>query len=46
MRENAWLTVKANLSLIYETPLERRWSAAAALVGVDLALLSDQAGHA
>jgi len=46
MRDNAWLTSKASLGLIFETPLERRWIAAAALVGVDLTTLSDYAGHA
>ena len=46
MRDNAWLTSKASLDLIFETPLERRWIAAAALVGVDLTTLSDYAGHA
>ena len=46
MRDNAWLTSAASLDLIFETPLERRWLAAAALVGVDLTTLSDYAGHA
>ncbi len=45
VRENAWLTASATSSLIFETPLEQRWNAAAALVGIDLSLLSDQAGH-
>ena len=46
MRDNAWLTANATPGLIFETPLEQRWNAAAALVGIDLSLLSDQAGHA
>lgn len=46
LRENAWLTAPADPALIFETPVEKRWEAAAALVGVDLAKISDYAGHA
>lgn len=46
VRDNAWLTVAATPQLIFETPLDERWSAAAALVGIDMSLMSDQAGHA
>jgi len=46
MRENAWLTTPATLGLIFDAPLEQRWNAAAKLVGVNLATLSDYAGHA
>ena len=46
VRDNAWLTVAASPQLIFETPLDERWSAAAALVGIDMSLMSDQAGHA
>ena len=42
----SWLTANATPGLIFETPLEQRWNAAAALVGIDLSLMSDQAGHA
>ena len=45
MVDNAWLTVEADLGLIFDTPLEQRWTAAAKLVGVNLASLSDYAGH-
>ncbi len=44
--ENAWLTVPASQAIIFDTPLESRWSAAARSLGVDLSLLSDGAGHA
>ena len=46
MLENAWLTAEANADLIFGTPLEQRWEAAARLVGVDPMMLTDQAGHA
>ena len=46
VRENAWLTAQASPGLIFETPLDQRWSAAAAIVGIDLSLMPDQAGHA
>jgi putative transcriptional regulator len=32
--------------VLFETPLEERWEAAAGLVGVNLALLASYAGHA
>ena len=46
MCDNAWLTTDADLDLIFGTPLDQRWSAAVALVGVNLSALSDYAGHA
>ncbi|HVF35309.1 MAG TPA: YqgE/AlgH family protein [Candidatus Saccharimonadia bacterium] len=46
VRDNAWLTVAAAPQLIFDTPLDERWNAAAALVGIDMSLMSDQAGHA
>jgi putative transcriptional regulator len=44
--ENAWLTAPASEAIVFDTPLERRWQAAADSLGVDLRLLSDSAGHA
>ena len=46
MVDNAWLTAEADLDLIFQTPLDQRWNAAVALVGVNLSALSDYAGHA
>ena len=46
LKENAWLTTEANESILFHTPLEQRWEAAAALVGVDISSLTDYAGHA
>jgi putative transcriptional regulator len=44
--ENAWLTVPANPAILFDTPVEQRWQAAADLVGVDLSRLSNYAGRA
>ncbi len=46
MAQNAWLSVKADPDILFATPYEQRWQAAAALLGVDMSLLSAQAGHA
>jgi putative transcriptional regulator len=46
MAENAWLCGPIDPVVLFYTPSEQRWSAAAALLGVDLNLLSGDAGHA
>nr|WP_246125348.1 YqgE/AlgH family protein [Exilibacterium tricleocarpae] len=43
---NSWLTVAADHHIIFDTPIEQRWSAAAAKLGIDLNLISSAAGHA
>jgi putative transcriptional regulator len=43
---NAWLSGPADTAIVFETPYDRRWEAAAALIGVDLTLISGEAGHA
>jgi putative transcriptional regulator len=43
---NAWLTVPADLAILFETPPEERFAAALQKLGVDFANLSDVAGHA
>lgn len=44
--ENAWLSGPADQGILFDTPVTERWAAAAALLGVDLRLLSGDAGHA
>ena len=46
LMQNAWLTTEAAGSVVFDTPLEDRWSAAAGLVGIDARQLSGYAGHA
>lgn len=43
---NCWLTLPASSSIIFDTPLEQRWTAAAQQLGVDINLVSAMAGHA
>ncbi len=45
MARNAWLSAPAQLDIIFQIPSSERWAAAAALLGIDLRLLSSQAGH-
>ena len=46
LQENAWLSGPADQSILFELPPEQRWEAAARLLGVDVNLLSSEAGHA
>jgi len=46
MKQNAWLSGPVDQDIIFEAPVEQRWTRAAASMGVDLSLLSSQAGHA
>jgi putative transcriptional regulator len=46
LRQNAWLTVPASLDLVFGTPFEMRWQAAAKSLGIDPANLSMAAGNA
>ncbi len=44
--DNAWLNGPANADVIFKTPCQERWQTAAALLGVDMNLLSPEIGHA
>jgi len=44
--QNAWLSGPASSEILFKLPLEERWAAAAALLGVDLNLISSEIGHA
>lgn len=46
IKQNAWLTVAASLEVIFELPPEERLAAAMQLLGIDLAMLSENVGHA
>jgi putative transcriptional regulator len=43
---NAWLNGPADSQIIFNTPPELRWRAAAKLLGIDMNLMSGDAGHA
>ena len=46
MMANSWLNVPATIEIVFDMPFAERWAAAAQALGVDLALLSPDAGHA
>lgn len=46
LTENSWLTAPADAELLFSTPLDARWQAAAGRIGVDFAFLADYTGHA
>lgn len=46
LADNAWLSGPADRQILFETPPEARWHAAAGLLGIDLATISGEAGHA
>lgn len=46
MVANAWLSGPASRDVLFDMPSSARWQAAADLLGVDLSLISSDAGHA
>jgi putative transcriptional regulator len=46
LAENSWLTVQADPQVIFDTPIEQRYDRALALLGLQVWMLSPQAGHA
>ena len=46
LAENSWLTLPASSDIIFSTPADQRQAAAAAMLGIDMNLISGEAGHA
>jgi putative transcriptional regulator len=46
LADNAWLTVPADMAIIFDLPPEERLAAAMQKLGIDFTNLSDVAGHA
>jgi len=46
LAENSWLTVGADPSVIFDTPVEQRYDKALSLLGLQAWMLSPEAGHA
>ncbi|MBC5763173.1 YqgE/AlgH family protein [Ramlibacter albus] len=46
LAENSWLTVDADTSVIFDTPIEQRYDKALSLLGLQAWMLSPGAGHA
>ena len=44
--ENSWLTVQADPSVIFDTPIDQRYERALSLLGLQSWMLSPDAGHA
>lgn len=44
--QNAWLSGPADTQILFKMATDERWAAAAGLLGVDLNLLTSEAGHA
>ena len=44
--ENSWLTVPADVAIIFDTPVEQRYDRALLLLGFESWMLSPDAGHA
>jgi len=46
MLANSWLNVPATPELVFDTPFAKRWDSAARTLGIDIARMSSDAGHA
>ncbi len=46
IQNNAWLTAEADEEIIFNTDLEQKWPRAMAMLGVNISMLSSDAGHA
>lgn len=46
MLANSWLSVPATPELVFDTPFADRWDSAARTLGIDIAQMSPDAGHA
>lgn len=44
--ENSWLNVPATQEILFHTPIDQRWTAAAKSLGINLQTLSSDIGHA
>jgi putative transcriptional regulator len=43
---NGWLTVRADPRIVFDLPIEERFSAAIKLLGIEPMMLTGEAGHA
>jgi putative transcriptional regulator len=46
MLANSWLNVPATPEIVFDTPFDKRWDSAARTLGIDIASLPADAGHA
>ncbi|MDC0611118.1 YqgE/AlgH family protein [Vibrio sp.] len=45
LAENSWLTVEADTSIIFDTPIHEKWSKSIQKLGIEPSQLSSMAGH-
>jgi len=46
LQRNGWLTLEGEDEILFNTDVDRMWPRAMAMLGVDVSMLSTQAGHA
>ena len=46
IQDNSWLTIPSDNEILFDTPIEQRWQKATEKLGIDLAHLSNDVGHA
>ncbi|WP_077287874.1 YqgE/AlgH family protein [Cognaticolwellia aestuarii] len=46
IKANSWLLTPADDTIIFDTPIEQRWKKATEKLGIDIAHLSSEVGHA
>ena len=46
LANNSWITVKADMKILFDMPYKQRYQAALKLLNIDMANLSTIAGHA
>lgn len=46
IKDNSWLTVLADVDILFHTPIQQRWHTATQRLGVDPNLIPPTAGHA
>ncbi|HHO70093.1 MAG TPA: YqgE/AlgH family protein [Halothiobacillus sp.] len=46
IKDNVWLSTPASEAILFDTPVEQRWQTAASALGIDINLLTSEAGHA
>jgi len=46
LAENSWLSAPADENVLFDTDVDKRWEAAAALMGIDIKQLTGAIGHA
>lgn len=46
LKDNVWLISPSTEQILFNTPIQQRWEAAATLLGADITTLPDYVGHA